>query len=229
MTAMLEGRDTLIEQSTLPLDSFSGNDGSVRLAGLIESLALVSEDGIEIPAIVEITSASAEQVETAIAWHNEQPHRGIVLQRHGDRVSISSNPAHASYIRRLLKLDREAKLTPAALEALAIVAYQQPVTRSEVDAVRGVDSSGVIATLHNRGLVEAVGRRQTVGAPIEYGTTIEFLRLFGLSSLDALPPLGIVDGRDLTTALHAAVASEDETGERLGGPVESEQAATAAI
>jgi segregation and condensation protein B len=206
----LNGHDTLVEQSTLPLDSFSGDEGRVRLAGLIESLALVSDDGIEIAAIVEVTSALLEQVEVALDWANEQPHRGIVLQRHGDRVSISSNPAHTTYIRRLLKLDREAKLTPAALEALAIVAYQQPVTRSEVDAVRGVDSSGVIATLHNRGLVEAVGRRQSVGAPIEYGTTLDFLRLFGLSSLDALPPLGIVDGRDLSTALEAAVASDED-------------------
>lgn len=210
MTATLNGQDTLIEQSTLPLDSFSGEDGPARLAGLIESLALVSEDGIEISAIIDVTSALHEQIEVAIDWHNEQEHRGIVLQRHGDRVSISSNPAHTTYIRRLLKLDREAKLTPAALEALAIIAYQQPVTRGEVDAVRGVDSSGVIATLHNRGLVEAVGRRQSVGAPIEYGTTLEFLRLFGLSSLDALPPLGVVDGRDLTTALQAAIVSGEE-------------------
>lgn len=210
MTATLNGHDTLIEQSTLPLDSFSGADGCERLAGLIESLALVSDDGIEIAALVEVTGALLEQVEVAVDWHNEQAHRGIVLQRHGDRVSISSNPAHTTYIRRLLKLDREAKLTPAALEALAIVAYQQPVTRGEVDAVRGVDSSGVIATLHNRGLVEAVGRRQTVGAPIEYGTTLEFLRLFGLNSLDSLPPLGIVEGRDLATALEAAVASHED-------------------
>jgi segregation and condensation protein B len=210
MTATLTGHDTLIEQSTLPLDSFSGEEGRARLAGLIESLALVAEEGVDLAALVEITSAQPEQVNAAIEWHNEQEHRGIVLQRHGDRVSISSNPANASYIRRLLKLDREAKLTPAALEALAIVAYQQPVTRGEVDAVRGVDSSGVIATLHNRGLVEAVGRRQSVGAPIEYGTTLEFLRLFGLSSLDALPPLGVVDGRDLSTALQAAVVSGEE-------------------
>jgi segregation and condensation protein B len=210
MTATFTGQDTLIEQSTLPLDSFSGEDGRARLAGLVESLALVSEEGVDLTAIVEVTAARLEQVEAAIQWHNEQAHRGIILQRHGDRVSISSNPAHASYIRRLLKLDREAKLTPAALEALAIVAYQQPVTRGEVDAVRGVDSSGVIATLHNRGLIEAVGRRQSVGAPIEYGTTLEFLRLFGLSSLEALPPLGVVDGRDLATALQAAVVSGEE-------------------
>jgi segregation and condensation protein B len=211
MTATLNGQDTLLEQSTLPLDSFSGHDGPARLAGLIEALALVSDDGIELSAIVEVTSVQVEQVEAAIEWQNEQEHRGIILQRHGDRVSISSNPAHAVYIRRLLKLDREAKLTPAALEALAIIAYQQPVTRSEVDAVRGVDSSGVIATLHNRGLIEAVGRRQTIGAPIEYGTTLEFLRLFGLKSLEALPPLGIVDGRDLSTALQAAIVSGDES------------------
>lgn len=210
--------DTLVSQTTLPLDSFGGSDGIERLAGLIESLAFVSDEGLEINAIIEVCTATRDQIEQALDWHNEQVLRGTVLQRQGDRISISTNPAHASYIRRLLKLDRESKLTPAALEALAIVAYQQPVTRGEVDAVRGVDSSGVLATLHNRGLIEAVGRRPSVGAPIEYGTTLEFLRLFGLTSIDALPALGVVDGRDLATALEAAVASHEEPYQESAAP-----------
>ncbi len=203
--------DTLVSQTTLPLDSFGGEDGIERLAGLIEALGFVSDDGLEIDTLIDVCPASREQIDEALEWHNAQRLRGTVLQRQGDRISISTNPAHAATIRQLLKLDRETKLTPAALEALAIVAYQQPVTRGEVDAVRGVDSSGVLATLHNRGLIEAVGRRATVGSPNEYGTTLEFLRLFGLTSLDALPPLGVVDGRDLATALEAAVVSFEET------------------
>jgi segregation and condensation protein B len=202
-------RDDL-NQTALPLDAFTGDDGTARLAALLEALALVADEGLDIDAIAEVTATSAERVEDALAWQQDQPHRGVVLQRHGDRISISSHPSAAIYIRRLLKLDREARLTPAALETLAIVAYQQPVTRSEIDAVRGVDSSGVLATLHNRGLVEALGRRASVGSPIEYGTTLEFLRLFSLTSLDDLPPLGLIDGRDLEAALSAAIASGDD-------------------
>lgn len=202
-------RDDL-NQAPLPIDAFAGEDGVERLAGILEALALVADEAIELDAIAEVTATSVERVEAALTWHQEQPHRGVTLQRHGHRIAISSHPAAAIYIRRLLKLDREARLTQAALETLAIVAYQQPVTRSEIDAVRGVDSSGVLATLHNRGLIEAIGRRASVGSPIEYGTTLEFLRLFSLASLDDLPPLGLVDGRDLETALSAAIATSPE-------------------
>jgi len=201
-------RDDL-NQTALPLDAFADEAGITRLAGVLEALALVADDGLELDAIAEVTATGVERIEEALVWHQAQPHRGVVLQRHGSRIAIASHPSAAIYIRRLLKLDREARLTPAALETLAIVAYQQPVTRSEIDAVRGVDSSGVLATLHNRGLIEALGRRAAVGSPIEYGTTLEFLRLFSLNSLDDLPPLGLVDGRDLESALGAAIANHD--------------------
>jgi segregation and condensation protein B len=203
-------RDDL-NQTTLPLDAFASDDGVERLAAVLEALALVADEGLDLDAIAEVTATTVDRVEEAIAWHRIQPHRGVALQRHGNRIALSSDPSAATYIRRLLKLDREARLTQAALETLAIVAYQQPVTRSEIDAVRGIDSSGVLATLHNRGLVEALGRRAAVGTPIEYGTTLEFLRLFSLNSLDDLPPLGLVDGRDLESALSAAIADHDES------------------
>jgi segregation and condensation protein B len=208
-------RDDL-NQTALPLDAFAGDDGIQRLAAILEALALVADEGLELDAIAEVTATSVEQVEDALTWQQEQPHRGVALQRHGTRLAISSHPSAAIYIRRLLKLDREARLTQAALETLAIVAYQQPVTRGEIDAVRGVDSSGVLATLHNRGLIEALGRRAAVGSPIEYGTTLDFLRLFSLNSLDDLPPLGLVDGRDLDVALSAAIASQDDAAESPG-------------
>lgn len=207
-----------LDQSPLPLDSFAGPGGDAELAAIIESLALVSEEGVSLDAIASVTVTTVERVEAALVWHMEANFRGVTLQRHGDTITISSHPVAGAYIRRLLKLDREAKLSQAALETLAIVAYQQPATRGEIDAVRGVDSSGVLANLHNRGLVEALGRRNTVGGPIEYGTTVEFLRLFSLNSLDELPELGLVDGRDLDAALQAAVASAAEF-EPATGPV----------
>ena len=87
-------------------------------------------------------------------------------------------------------------MSSAALETLAIVAYRQPVTRAEIEAVRGVDCTGVLATLLQRNLIEGVGRGETAGNPILYGSTPEFLMHFGLSSLRELPPLGEVNGQD---------------------------------
>ena len=88
-----------------------------------------------------------------------------------------------------LGLDREARLSGAALETLALIAYRQPVTRAEIESLRGVDSSGVLATLYARGLIEVAGRLPTVGNPHQYVTSLEFLKQFGLRSLADLPPL----------------------------------------
>ncbi|MEJ7653151.1 MAG: SMC-Scp complex subunit ScpB [Chloroflexia bacterium] len=86
------------------------------------------------------------------------------------------------------------RLSPAALEALSVVAYRRPVTRAQVEAVRGVDCSGVLAGLLSRGLIEEAGRAESPGRPILYTTSFEFLRLFGLDSLDQLPPFPEPDG-----------------------------------
>ena len=140
---------------------------------------------------------------------------------------MATAPRFAGYVRRFLRLERETRLSAAALEALAIVAYQQPVTRTEIEAIRGVDCAGVLATLHARSLVEAVGRLSTPGNPIQYGTTPEFLRHFGLRSLADLPPLGLVDGRDARTTLEAAAAASEfvdlssGSGKRAGATDES--------
>jgi segregation and condensation protein B len=109
-----------------------------------------------------------------------------------------------------LGLDREARLSSASLETLAIVAYQQPVTRAEIEKIRGVDSSGVLAKLHARALVEPVARLATVGNPIQYGTTADFLNHFGLRSLADLPPLGEIGGKDGRALLDTAMTIEEE-------------------
>jgi segregation and condensation protein B len=120
--------------------------------------------------------------------------RGWTVLRHNGTVQLASAPRFAERVRSFLKLNRESRLSGAALETLTLVAYRQPVTRAEIDALRGVDSSGVLAKLHARGLIEIVGRLSTVGNPHQYGTTIEFLRHFGLKSLDDLPPLEEISG-----------------------------------
>jgi segregation and condensation protein B len=113
--------------------------------------------------------------------------RGVMLQRDGERVQLVTAPRFGAAIARLLGMERTTRLSSAALETLALVAYRQPLTRAEIEAVRGVDSSGVVATLVARELIEAAGRRATPGNPVEYVTTATFLRMFGLASLEALP------------------------------------------
>jgi segregation and condensation protein B len=120
--------------------------------------------------------------------------RGWVVIEHRGAAHLSSAPRFASYVRRFLRLDREARLSGAALETLALIAYRQPVTRAEVEALRGVDCSRVLATLHARELIEVAGRLPTVGSPNQYVTSIEFLKQFGLRSLADLPSLDEVSG-----------------------------------
>jgi segregation and condensation protein B len=111
------------------------------------------------------------------------------LQRSGSYVQLITAPDAAPYVERFLGLEARKRLSKAALEALAIVAYRQPVTRPQVDAIRGVNSDSVLRTLLSVGLIEEVGRASTVGRPILYGTTFEFLQHFGLRSMEELPSL----------------------------------------
>jgi segregation and condensation protein B len=182
-----------------------------ELPALLESLLLVAPSATLVADLARGTGLSEPAVEAGLAALSEryESGSGFVLQRHGDSVQLTSSPRFAHHVRRFLKLDRETKLSTAALETLAIIAYQQPATRSEVDAVRGVDSSGVLATLHGRGLIEQVGRLPAPGNPVQYGTTAAFLRHFGLRSVSDLPPLGQVEGRDARGALAAAAVPGD--------------------
>jgi segregation and condensation protein B len=129
----------------------------------------------------------------------DSPPHGLRLQRHHGRIQLTTSPETAVDIERFLGLDATSKLSRAALETLAIIAYQQPVTRPEIDAVRGVSSDGVLKSLLSKGLIQEVGRAERPGRPIIYTTTSDFLQHFGLNSLEELPPLSIELGRPPTT------------------------------
>ena len=113
--------------------------------------------------------------------------RGIRLQRLGEQVQLVTAPENAGYIAALLGLPMTAKLTSSALETLAVIAYRQPITRGQIEGVRGVNSDRALASLLQHGLVIEVGRAQSVGRPALFATTLEFLQLFGLTSLEQLP------------------------------------------
>jgi segregation and condensation protein B len=160
------------------------------LKAQLESLLFVASEPVTVERLSAVLEVPAEEIEDSLRLlGQEYAERGLRLQRKGKRVQMVTAPEASETIRKFLGLELSGKLSPAALETLAIVAYRQPVTRAQVEAVRGVNSDSVIRTLVNRGLVEEQGRLEQPGRPIVYGTTFDFLQQFGLTSLDQLPPL----------------------------------------
>jgi segregation and condensation protein B len=156
-----------------------------------EALLFIAERPLttaELAELAEVPKVQAEGALVALAERLEDGGRGIRLQRHDDAWQLVTAPEVgarlASYAAR-----EEARLTPASLEALAVVAYRQPCTRGDVERVRGVDSDYVIRSLLHRRLIAEIGRRDTPGRPVLFGTTFAFLERFGLTSLDDMPPL----------------------------------------
>jgi segregation and condensation protein B len=171
-------RSKMAEHRALPVKS------------LVESVLFVADQPVLVEHLAAILESTADQIDQALAaLATEYSVRGLRLQRKGEKVQLVTAPEAAEYIRRFLGLEVGGRLSPAALETLAIIAYRQPATRAAVEAVRGVNSDSVLRTLINRGLIEEQGRLEQVGRPIIYGTTFEFLQQFGLGSLDDLPPL----------------------------------------
>jgi segregation and condensation protein B len=122
--------------------------------------------------------------------------RGLRLQRHAGRVQLTTAPQLAELIERFLGLESTTHLSRTALETLAIVAYQQPVTRPQIDSIRGVNSDSMIKSLLNKGLILETGRTDGPGRPILYSTSPEFLQHFGLSSILDMPPLARTDNEE---------------------------------
>ena len=180
---------------------YSTNDDDVKeeetpggtilsVAAQVESLLFVADAPVSVGRLTEALETTAGQVEWALSELEETyARRGLRLQRAGNHVQLITAPEAAPYIERFLGLEARTTLSRSALETLAIIAYRQPITRPEIEAIRGVNSDSVLRTLLSVGVIEEVGRAQTVGRPILYGTTFEFLQHFGLSSLNELPPL----------------------------------------
>ncbi len=130
----------------------------------------------------------------ALAGRYAAERRGLRIIRRADRVHLTTAPEAAGHIEKFLGLDLSTKLSTAALETLAVIAYRQPLTRGDIEAIRGVNCDGVLKTLLARALIEPVGRLEQPGRPFLYGTTLQFLQYFGLEGLDRLPPLPAIEG-----------------------------------
>jgi segregation and condensation protein B len=158
----------------------------------LESLLFVAAEPTPVARLALTLEASTEEVELALAELKkacETHRRGLRLQRKGDRVQLTTAPEATPFVESFLGHDQNTKLSLAALETLVVIAYRQPITRADMEAVRGVNCDGVLRTLIARGLVEPVDRLEQPGRPYLYGTTYQFLQYFGLSDLSELPPL----------------------------------------
>jgi len=162
-----------------------------QLAAL-EALLFVAAEPVSLTDLQKALGLEASYLEellkTLEASYSEQE-RGLRIFFQSGQYQLVTAPITAPYIEKFLGLQSGSKLSAAALETLTIIAYRQPITRQAVEAIRGVDSTGVINTLQARGLIEEVGRQESVGHPVLFGTTFEFLHQFGLANLKELPPL----------------------------------------
>jgi segregation and condensation protein B len=161
------------------------------LAQALEAILFSSNRALRTRELQQATESGSKEVQAALdELQAALAGRGLMLQRQGDLVQLVTRPEVASYVRRALRPDVTGKLSPAAYETLAIVAYQQPVTKSRIEEIRGVNCDSVVANLELRNLVVEVGRGSGPGQPKLYGTTMRFLQVLGLASLSDLPPSG---------------------------------------
>lgn len=171
----------------------------LKLNALVEAILFVSPEPLSADQIAIILESTPRLVKKALEELDTlYQDRGLRLQYHRNKIQITTAPQAAPVLEKVLNLETTSTLSQAALEALSIVAYQQPITRPQIDAIRGVNSDGVLRTLLNKGLIDDVGRAEGPGRPILYSTTPEFLKYFGLSSYDELPPLDFDDIEETT-------------------------------
>ncbi|GBL17435.1 segregation and condensation protein B [Anaerolineae bacterium] len=162
----------------------------LALPALLEALLFVADGPQSIPRLASVTGASNAAVQAALLELQEHyATRGLRLQRTRDQVQLTTAPAATPYLELMLGVGGRQRLSQAALETLAIVAYRQPVTRPQVDEIRGVNSDSVFQNLLGKGLVDEVGRADGPGRPVLYGTTPTFLQHFGLNELGEMPDL----------------------------------------
>ena len=168
----------------------------LNLTAFLEGLLFVAGEPVAPSQLAAALDLTVTNVEKGLEELEESLRtRGLRLQRHAGRIQLTTAPELGDAIERFLGLEATSRLSRAALETLAIIAYQQPVTRPAVDSVRGVNSDGVIKSLLSKGLLQEVGRSDGPGRPILFGTTPQFLQHFGLNSLSELPALNLpLDG-----------------------------------
>ncbi|MCU0724821.1 MAG: SMC-Scp complex subunit ScpB [Planctomycetes bacterium] len=178
-----------------PADGRASGDDAVTpgpsAAGVVEALLLAAAEPLSVDRLRSLTSiddgSELRAIIEGLRIEYERTGRAFQVEEVGGGFRILTRPEYAPWIANLRRRETEARLSPAAMETLAIIAYRQPILRADVEKVRGVDAGGALRTLLDRGLVKVVGRAEEPGAPMLYGTTRRFLEVFGLRSLKDLP------------------------------------------
>ncbi len=165
-----------------------------KLACIIEAILFVAGEPVNVSDLAHALDLTVSELIPALDQLRDEydlDERGLKLNRYGESVQLSTRAEYAPYIERLLQPIQKQSLSQAAMETLSIVAYRQPVTKTEIESVRGVKCDYSVQSLMTKGLIEEVGRKETLGRPILYGTTELFLQHFGIESLNDLPELDI--------------------------------------
>jgi segregation and condensation protein B len=178
--------------SVLDPSTEHAEDAAIRgLAGAVESLFFVADRPVSLDRLAELLEAPAPAVREAIEFLRRRlAESGLLLQGVAGGYQLATRPEHADLVRRFLQKEHGESLSRGALETLAVIAYRQPATRGDIEQIRGSRSDWHIERLLERQLIRVVGRRQTIGRPVLFGTTELFLRYFGLHDLSDLPPMG---------------------------------------
>ena len=198
------------EQTTLPMDETKPRLDMKERVGIVEAILFVTGNAVEKKEIcraMELTEGELEETLDALESGYDFDRRGLRLLRFGAHVQLATRPDYAPYVEKLLQPVQKQSLSQAVMETLAVIAYRQPVTKAEIEQVRGVKCDYSVQSLVTKGLIEEVGRKEALGRPILYGTTDAFLRHFCIASLSELPE---IDFSKLTAKLEAGTAGQDE-------------------
>ncbi len=202
-----------------------------QLQAIVEAILFSAGEPLELTRIsqaIDVEDELTEQILLNLAAELDERDSGICLLKLGDKYQLSTRPKYGDYIRQVLEVKKNTPLSQAAFEVLAVIAYNQPVTKAFIEQVRGVDCSGVIATLCQKKLIEEKGRLELPGRPLVYGTTPDFLRCFSFSSLEDLPELPSNEQTDIQLSLDSNVVEDevpedaDAVGEAVQNNSESE-------
>jgi segregation and condensation protein B len=210
----VEPPDTLSDPAGLPTpDPHDEREDIQEMSAAAEALLFVAPEPLtaaDLRRLLAIRQPTLDRVLDHLARSLSASGRGLRLQRHDGVLRLVTAPEMSLYVDRLRGHQAGQRLSDAALETLALIAYRQPVTRPQIEAIRGVDCSGVTNTLLQRGLITEVGRLDTVGHPILYGTTLAFLQHFGLESVEHLPPVDLTVKPSSPNGSTAALANGTE-------------------
>ena len=179
------------EQTQLPMDNKPKLELKERV-GVVEAILFVTGNAVERKELcraLEITEGELSETLDALESGYDFDRRGLRLLRFGEHVQLGTRPDYAPYVERLLQPVQKQSLSQAVMETLAVIAYRQPVTKAEIEQIRGVKCDYSVQSLITKGLIAEVGRKEALGRPILYGTTDAFLRHFCISSVSELPEI----------------------------------------